>query len=307
MGSDSFIQDHSPGEMSVLGSLLYLKDGGAGQQSYWYNYEPSQEQLARDGNRGRERVDNRMQKVTIYDARQQQPQFTLDVNSFQLFNCESTMPKEDFYGGDEHIKKNYYSKMEDLIKEATGAEHVYIFNHMVRNASKGLPYSVRVHSDTCALHARDLFLDFAKDLEPRFSRGRFLYISTWQNISKEPIENDHLAMCDSLSVCSPDDYVTCDYYNKDRPPIQHYRLEVTNWRRHKWYFYPRMTNSEVLLFKQYDSDPSLSGRICFHSSFLDEAGPQGYTRESIECRAYAFFPNHTPNTCPEPQETRAAA
>jgi hypothetical protein len=62
-----------------------------------------------------------------------------------------------------------------------------------------------------------------------------------------------------------------------------------------------MTRDEVLVFKQWDSDPTKSGRSCFHSAILDPtARPDAPPRESIEVRAVAFFPDHLVNTCPSP-------
>ena len=60
-----------------------------------------------------------------------------------------------------------------------------------------------------------------------------------------------------------------------------------------------MEKDEVLLFKQWDSDRTLSGRLCFHTAFKDPNAPSNIPpRESIEARAIAYFPNHEPDTCP---------
>ena len=57
------------------------------------------------------------------------------------------------------------------------------------------------------------------------------------------------------------------------------------------YYYSAMKKNEVILFKQWDSDPTLSGRITFHTAFSDPAAPpDAPTRQSIEVRAIAFFP-----------------
>merc|ERR1712232_422302 len=59
------------------------------------------------------------------------------------------------------------------------------------------------------------------------------------------------------------------------------------------------TKDEVIVFKQWDSDPTRSGRLCFHTAVSDSSAPQGAPcRQSIEARAFLFFPDHTPNTCP---------
>ena len=78
-------------------------------------------------------------------------------------------------------------------------------------------------------------------------------------------------------------------------PMQH---------KHKWYYFPAMTKDEVLLFKQFDSDTSLTGRMAFHTAIKDptahedSAKKNSTPRELIECRAICFFPGVEPNSCP---------
>merc|ERR1712086_1058603 len=60
--------------------------------------------------------------------------------------------------------------------------------------------------------------------------------------------------------------------------------------------YPHMTKDEVLLFKQFDSDPQRSSRFTFHSSFTDPTVRSNLpARESIEIRAMAIFIEEDPS------------
>jgi len=64
-----------------------------------------------------------------------------------------------------------------------------------------------------------------------------------------------------------------------------------------------MTKNELLLFKMYDSDTSKPGRFCFHTAFSDPEIPSSVPcRQSIEIRAFVYFPDHLPNTCPDINE-----
>jgi len=286
--------------MDLKVELLYVQDDGSAKRPYFYNCEPTEDDLIRNGHE--DKVDRRdiWREVIMHNARQRQS-LTLDKNSFQLFNWGTAMSTDDFYNNEEKIKEVYYQEMMELIKNETGAEHVVIFNHMVRNGEGGTPYSRRIHSDTCALHCKRFYADMVGNKDPKYEKGRFMMISTWRNICEEPIVNDHLGMCDQGSVVSPDDFLLCDYYSKGKNIITynhtvHYRLEASNWRHHKWYYYPNMVKDEVLLFKQWDSDPLKSARTCFHTAFHDDGGNQTYKRQSIECRAFAFFPN-TSQSC----------
>ena len=61
------------------------------------------------------------------------------------------------------------------------------------------------------------------------------------------------------------------------------------------YYYSGMKKNEVILFKQWDSDTTLKGRLTFHTAFSDPNAPaDAPTRQSIEVRAIAFFPGRQP-------------
>ena len=77
-----------------------------------------------------------------------------------------------------------------------------------------------------------------------------------------------------------------------------YALDSGHHTRHKWYYYPNMTKSEVLLFMQYASDFKSHSRYTFHSSVRDPSAPPNYVRQSIELRTIAFFPDHPFDTIP---------
>ena len=65
------------------------------------------------------------------------------------------------------------------------------------------------------------------------------------------------------------------------------------------YFFPKMQKDDVLLFKQFDSDTKLPGRMTFHTAFVDPTvRPDAPERQSIECRAFFYFFDSEPNTCP---------
>ena len=107
-----------------------------------------------------------------------------------------------------------------------------------------------------------------------------------------------MAVCDETTIVKPDDYITSDLFVENQH-IQQYRLSDRNAAQHRWYYYSKMKKDEVLLFKQWDSDRTLSGRVCFHSAFSDPSAPNDVPpRQSIEVRAIAYFPDHKPNTCP---------
>jgi hypothetical protein len=260
--------------------------------------------------------------------------FSLDRNAFQLVPQETPLTNEDFYlNTNKVIETVYYKEMEDLLRRHLGAAKVVVYMHVVRNEAKtgeeGPGASVRgyshgVHVDYAPSWAEQTFAEALGDIRQcallrgddddrwmRYATGRFVVINAWRNISPHPIEQNPLAVCDEASLVKPDDYLPGDFYRDapDHPVTKTYRLVSRNARQHQWYYFPRMNKDEVVLMKQFDSDTTLSGRMCFHTAFADPtAAANAPPRESIEVRAVAFFPDHAPNTCPPylPTETRTA-
>ena len=85
----------------------------------------------------------------------------------------------------------------------------------------------------------------------------------------------------------------------DQPYITNYRIyddrvgETTRFTYrpdHEWYWFPRMTRNEALVFKVFDSDAGKPSRFTAHSAFDDPATPaDAPARESIETRTFAFW------------------
>merc|ERR1711908_159722 len=58
---------------------------------------------------------------------------------------------------------------------------------------------------------------------------------------------------------------------------------------HRWYYYPRQTKDECLVFKVYDKKED-GPRFVFHTAFTDPSSPpDAPPRKSIEVRAIAFY------------------
>ena len=70
--------------------------------------------------------------------------------------------------------------------------------------------------------------------------------------------------------------------------IKQYLLNEKNSDNHRWYYFPNMTKSEAIFFKQWDSDPERPANMAFHTAFDDStAPPGGPPRQSIEVRVIA--------------------
>ena len=59
---------------------------------------------------------------------------------------------------------------------------------------------------------------------------------------------------------------------------------------HEWYYFPHMTNEELLIFKVFDTSQEVDVRFTAHTAFSDpNTNPDAPARQSIEMRALAFF------------------
>jgi hypothetical protein len=226
--------------------------------------------------------------VTIRNGRSQG--LRLDQHSFQLVTNEPTaMRTEDFYRNDEKkIKSQYYEEIKQSIVKYTGATAVVILQHRVRHGSKqGVnrvmqPYAHGIHTDTMGPSAEKAYFLALQKLGmewpgdgslDRFHSGSFVCVNAWRNISETPVQNNHLACCDETSFIKPDDYIPSDNFGLGGFHNQIYSLSARHCERHRWYYFPQMRKSEILLFKQWDSDYTKSGRVCFHTAFRDPSAP----------------------------------
>lgn len=76
--------------------------------------------------------------MLIHDVRPQQTEITLDKNGCALVPHPTSLSREDFYKCPDKIKSVYYAEMEDLVKRATGASRVLVFDHNLRNSEQYL-------------------------------------------------------------------------------------------------------------------------------------------------------------------------
>ena len=113
--------------------------------------------------------------------------------------------------------------MLEMFKKVTGAAHVHISHNHFRDAKdksdgNGLnssvqPYAMAVHCVSSQHAAEEAFLRFAGNAaDAKFCKGNFMYINALRNITRDPTENNHLAVCDETSLVSSNDYLVSDLF-----------------------------------------------------------------------------------------------
>jgi peptidoglycan hydrolase-like protein with peptidoglycan-binding domain len=262
-------------------------------------------------------------QTRIQDARplQNKGELSFATHGFSLAQDKTIMSSDDFYYNKGLIQTVYYKETEELIKRELGADRVFVFAHQVRNSQRANKAEINAFADGSNVHsyATVVHTDFtgSKSAEkfyraagiPASVKVRYVLLNTWRNIHEhEPVYNDSLACLDASSIASEElvrvdellkPGAACKDYEGSvqahRECAEQYRLTAQSAEQHRWFYFPHMTKGEVLLFKQFDSDPAQRSRFTFHSSFKDRSLPAELPpRESVETRAMAIFIEEEP-------------
>ena len=232
-------------------------------------------------------------EVTIRDMRPLADSLSLDRQGFELRRHETAV--DDLYD-DAAVEAVYEAELEALLKEATGADRVAIFDHTRRSDSAdgaanpdGLrgPAS-RVHVDYTVASGPVRAADAlgAEEVERILAAGgRIVQVNVWRPIIG-PVQRTPLALADAASV-KTEELVATDQVFPDRVG-EIYQLAYGAEQR--WYWAPRIERDEVILIKSWDSLDDGRARFTPHGAFpLSDQSPDAPTRESIETRTYLVF------------------
>jgi hypothetical protein len=232
-------------------------------------------------------------RVPIHDIRPIGDTVSLDREGFALVQQKTSV--RDFYNEDE-VRSVYYPEAERLIKQATGADRVFVFDHTVRKRVQGAadvrdgsprqPVA-RVHVDHTERSGPQRVRDLIPDEADELLKGRVQIINLWRPI-RGPLLDSPLAVCDARTV-TPNELVASDLVYPHRVG-ETYSVKYNP--DHRWFYVPRMTADEILLLKCFDSKVDGRARFAPHSAFADPTTPpDALPRESIELRTLVFHAN----------------
>ncbi|MFP3710106.1 CmcJ/NvfI family oxidoreductase [Paraburkholderia sp. SIMBA_009] len=213
----------------------------------------------------------------------------LDTTGFELVAHRTAF--SDF-ADDAAIRAIYHAEVEALLRAATGANKVVIFDHTLRDSShderRGSALRgpvLRAHVDQTPTSALRRVADHVPPGEVAALLGkRFAIVNVWRPL--DVVECMPLAVCDARSI-APGDLVASDLVYPDRVGETY----LVNWNaEHRWYYFPRLRPDEVLLLKIHDSLTSCAARHTPHTAFDDPTTPRSVaSRRSIEVRALVFW------------------
>ncbi|MDB5401398.1 MAG: methyltransferase [Rhodopila sp.] len=266
----------------VTGEVVYLAK--TPEKPHVYTYDPP-EGVAKTN------IVPEAHTVPIFDMRPVADGLTLDLQGFALVDAPTSVT--DFYD-EAQLAATYYPEAVDLVKRATGANRVVVFDHTIRRREQGVEDRApgtprqpvtRIHGDYTEVsgpqRVRDLMGAEADELLNR----RFAIVNVWRPI-RGPLFDAPLALCDATSVAEGD-LVPQDLVYRDRKG-EIYGLTFNP--AHRWYYAPAMRADEALLLKCFDSEKDGRARFMPHTSFADPNAPVNpLPRESIELRTLVFF------------------
>ncbi len=230
-----------------------------------------------------------LKRMTIQNGRFVADRLSLDDQGFLLVEHKTKVA--DFFDPAQ-LESVYYPEVVELIKIASGASRVVIFDHTLRSGDGAEREAKLIREPVLSAHndytewsgpnrLREILPGEAETLLVR----RFAIIQVWRAIDR-PIESNPLALADAQSV-SIEDWLIAERRYPHRVG-QTYRLKYNP--NHRWFYFPEMTRDEAVVFKVYDSEKDGRARFTPHTSFEDPTSPANAApRQSIEARAFAFF------------------
>jgi len=226
-------------------------------------------------------------EVVLHNGRRLERETTLDEEGFVFVRHETAV--EDFYD-DAQVRAIYYPEIEALVEVLTGASRVIVFDHTVRGTHAGPRGTVEVELPSDNMHCdftlRAALETLGQVVPPgeweAMQQGRVLQLNLWRPITG-PLRTMPLAVCDAGSL-KAESFIHTPLV---RPDFASEFTTLAHDPAQRWYYLPGMTRDEVIIFKNYDSDPSCP-TWTMHGAFTDPPAPaDAPPRESIEVRVVA--------------------
>ena len=234
--------------------------------------------------------------VEIVDARAVRNQPSIQREGFELWDAPTALV--DYHDPD-HIRSVYYPELEALALLATGGQHAYVFDHLVRQrepssgaldfgrSTKGQPAApnARIHTDyTEQSGQRRLGLVIPNQAQA-WPTARYCIVNIWRSL-RGPVWDTPLALCDARTIDSGDLLEAEVRYPRRNGEIYLARYAP----RHRWWYYSGLDRHEALVFKQYDSRLNGVARFVPHAAFAHPQPPAGtLPRISIEARCLVIL------------------
>ena len=148
----------------------------------------------------------------------------------------------DFFDDDE-VQEVYSPEVERLVKRASGAAEVLVFDHTIRVADDSVRSERKVrepvhvaHNDYTSRSAPQRVRDLLPaDRAEELLQHRFAVVQSWRPIAG-PVQDRPLAICDAQSIDARD-FVLTDLVYSDRVGEV---MQLSHNPGHRWFYFPEM-------------------------------------------------------------------
>ncbi|CZT23694.1 uncharacterized protein RCC_09408 [Ramularia collo-cygni] len=237
--------------------------------------------------------------VQVSNCRDAKESFTLDDHAFTFVDDEEGSRPELLQSvrdiDTETIERDYYASVEEVVKRATGAEKVVIFNHSIRKRDPDEGFFGRpgkqqpgrtVHCDQTPKGALRRARQYGGENVEELLKGRFRIINVWRPINA-PVDDWPLATMDGSSLEDENLHAT-DLWKRQWEEMGS-TYNISHNKNQKWYYLGGQRPDEALLIKIYDNKSDVAAKLCPHCAFEHpETKPDAPRRESIEVRCLVF-------------------
>ncbi len=229
--------------------------------------------------------------IRIHDARSLPGSRTpsLDEEGFGLVVSSVELD----YRNLDAVITSFYEHCVSIIKDTTGCIEAKVLEHQFRDGVGDGPvgkghYATTVHAD---------FSPYIEEVTDVPKDRHFGLFNIWRSIDfEQEIEVMPLAVCDRRTVLA-EDIVYSDARRLTAHGARLIDCRLIHDVAHGWYYFPRMTADEVLIFRQYDTRYEQAAlRATFHTAFEDPNTRDGAPlRRTIEARVMAVFADKDPD------------
>lgn len=236
-------------------------------------------------------------KMPIHDLHDQEDQFDIDVNGFEVMNYDGKVHNRFDKNSDE--QKCLYEETANILTNRLGASRVIVFMHVIRSRGPFRPgdecdqYNKNPvfypHVDNDPISARFKVEEVVgKEEAMKILKNRFQIINTWRPLGSNPIINIPLSICDYQTIDTKNDIHLSDTQGSANTTSV-YNISKSINSQQKWYYLRNMKSNEMLVFKIFDSNPSVA-RFGAHTAFIDENAPKNNVEQSsIEMRCLVVY------------------
>lgn len=229
--------------------------------------------------------------MPIHDVRPMAGRLSLDDQGFILVDQATAVAD---LTDEEALRQVYYPETSDLVRAATGAARVVVFDHTIRrripgarDRAAGMPRQPvpRIHNDYTETSGPKRLHDVMGPEAAALEHHRYLIVNVWRPIHG-PLQDMPLALCDARTIAAGDLIPSALVY-RDRTGETY---AVRHNADHRWFYAPGMAGNEAWMFKCFDSDRANPARFAPHTAFDDPTAPADRRpRESIELRTLVLF------------------